>query len=48
MEKEGEDNGIKMTAWQSLHQQKWGTNKISHSFSHQDMFNVIYNPKIRY
>jgi len=45
---EGEDNGIKMTAWQLPHQQKQGIKMISHSFSHPDMFNVIYDPKIHY
>lgn len=42
------DNGIKMTARQLPHQQKLGIKKISHRFSHPDMFNVTYNPKIHY
>lgn len=47
MENKGEDNGIKLTAWQLPRQQKQGIKKISHSFSHPDMFNVTYDPKIR-
>lgn len=48
MENEREDNGIKMTACQLPRQQKEGIKKISHGFSHPDMFNVIYDPKIHY